>query len=118
MTSAILRGDVYICNFGEKEDHTIAKKRPVVIIQNNKANMVSSVVIVSPITSNERVGQLPVGVKLTHGVTGLDNVSYAHLGQIYTVDKGDLSNKTGSVPAGEMQRIDEAIKVSLGLEEF
>ncbi len=116
VSSRILRGDIYMCDFGASEDHTMAKERPVIIIQNNLANRVSEVVIISPITSSERVRQLPVGVELNPGPTGLDHVSFAHLGHIYTVDKGDLLNRIGAATPTEMQEIDYAIKVSLGLQ--
>ncbi len=112
----ILRGDLFLCSFGKTGDHTMEKTRPVVIIQNNLANRVSQTVIVTTITSNPRVLQLPVGVELEPGCTGLDNVSYVHLGHIYTIDKTKLIKKLGTVPPTKMQKISEAILVSLDLK--
>ncbi|MDD5687830.1 MAG: type II toxin-antitoxin system PemK/MazF family toxin [Elusimicrobia bacterium] len=112
----ILRGDIYLVDFGESEGHTIRKKRPVVVIQYNLANRLSQTVIITVIRSNEKVGQLPVGVKLETGLTGLDHISYADLGHIYTVDKEELLSKIGTVPKADLQKMDEAIKISLGLK--
>lgn len=115
-TEHILRGDIYLVDFGESEGHTARKKRPVVVIQYNLANRLSQTVIIAVIRSNEKVGQLPVGVKLEPGLTGLDHISYVDLGHIYTVDKKALLKKIGNVPKTELQKIDEAIKISLGLK--
>lgn len=115
-TEQVLRGDIYLVDFGEAEGHTSRKKRPVVVIQYNLANKLSQTVIITTVRSNEKVGQLPVGVKLEPGLTGLDHISYADLGHIYTVDKKALLQKIGTVPKAELQKIAEAIKISLGLK--
>jgi mRNA interferase MazF len=114
----ILRGEVWIVKFGKAEDKTMAKTRPVVILQNNLANLKSGTTIVAAITSNDRVGQLPVGVKVEPGISGLTNTSYVHLGHIYTIDKNDLVNKIGRIDENEMNKIGEAIGKSLGLIEI
>ena len=60
----ILRGDIRLCDFGEPQGYTAAKKRPVVVVQNNVANRKSQTVIIAIIRTNPKVGELPVGVKL------------------------------------------------------
>lgn len=114
----VLRGDIRICNFGIPKGHTIAKRRPVVIIQNNVANEKSQTTIVAVIRSNPRVGELPIGVKLEPGITGLEHVSYVDMGHIYTVDKYMLSDRIGTVIPADMKRIDRAIDISLGKTEY
>ena len=114
--TSILRGDICLFDFGIQTDHTMSKRRPVVIIQNNMANKLSSHTIIASVRSNPRVGQLPVGVKLDSAATGLAHESYVDLGHIYTVDKCNLFKKIGVVSPAELQKIDAAIKVSLGLE--
>lgn len=115
---SILRGEIWLYAFGQTGDHTIEKTRPVVIIQNNFANLKSSTTIVGAIRTNPKVGQLPIGVKLEPGVTGLKEVSYADLGHIYTVDGNRLLKKVGSVPASDLEKIDKAICISLGIQEY
>ncbi len=114
----ILRGDIWLFAFGQTGDLTIEKTRPVIVIQNNFANLKSSTTIVSAIRTNPKVGQLPVGVKLSPGTTGLKEVSYADLGHIYTVDSTKLLKKVGSVPASDLEKISEAICISLGIKEY
>ncbi|OIO75940.1 MAG: hypothetical protein AUJ85_01670 [Elusimicrobia bacterium CG1_02_37_114] len=118
LNDKILRGDIWILDYGKPQDSPIiAKKRPVVVIQNNVANNCGSTVIVTSITSTSKLEQLPIGVKLEPGETGLHNVSFANLSQITTVDKKRLEKKIGSVPKSEMEGINKAIRISLGIEQ-
>lgn len=118
MEDIILRGDVRLCDFGEPQGYTIAKKRPVVVIQNNVANRKSQTIIIAVIRTNPKVGELPVGVRLEPGITGLKEISYVDLGHIYTVNKADLRQKIGSVPQSDMLKINVAIEISLGQRPY
>ncbi len=114
----ILRGDIRICDFGEPQGYTAAKKRPVVVVQNNVANRKSQTVIIAIIRTNPKVGELPVGVKLEPGVTGLKEISYVDLGHIYTVNRTGLRQRIGSVPKSQMLKIDIAKEISLGQRQY
>ena len=114
----ILRGDIRLCDFGEPQGYTAAKKRPVVVVQNNVANRKSQTVIVAIIRTNPKVGELPVGVKLEPGVTGLKEISYVDLGHIYTVNRTGLRQRIGSVPKSQMLKIDIAKEISLGQRQY
>ncbi len=114
----ILRGDIRLCDFGEPQGYTAAKKRPVVVIQNNVANRKSQTIIVTIIRTNPKVGQLPVGVKVEPGPTGLKKISYVDLGHIYTVNKADLGQKIGSINKSTMLKIDIAKEISLGQRDY
>lgn len=114
----ILRADIRLCDFGLPTGYTAAKKRPVVVIQNNVANRKSQTIIVTIIRTNPKVGELPVGVKLEPGVTGLDHTSYVDLGHIYTVNRSDLGPRFGSVPPAHMREIDHAKEISLGEKPY
>lgn len=114
----ILRGDIRLCDFGEPQGYTAAKKRPVVVVQNNVANRKSQTVIIAIIRTNPKVGQLPVGVKLEPGVTGLKEISYVDLGHIYTVNRTGLRQRIGSVPRSQMLKIDIAKEISLGQRQY
>ena len=114
----VLRGDIRLCDFGQPQGYTAAKKRPVVVIQNNIANRKSQTVIIAVIRTNPKVGELPVGVKLEPGVTGLEEISYVDLGHIYTVNKGDLRQRIGSVSRSHMLKIDIAKEISLGQRQY
>ena len=114
----VLRGDIRLCDFGEPHGYRAAKKRPVVVIQNDIANRRSRTVIVTIVRTNPRVGELPVGVKLEPGVTGLKETSYVDLGHIYTINKSGLGVKIGSVSRSDILKIDIAKEISLGQRQY
>ena len=84
--------------------------RPVVIIQNDRGNRFSPTVIVAAITGQDK-RNLPTHTKLK--TTGLPKESTALLEQIRTLDKSRLLEKLGDVSESEMNRITEALRVSI-----
>ena len=84
--------------------------RPVVIIQNDRGNYFSPTVIVAAITGQVKK-ELPTHTKIK--TTGLPKESTALLEQIRTVDKTRLLEKIGEVSVDEMNRITEALRVSI-----
>lgn len=112
-TSIILRGSIYLID--DPKTYKTPKKRPVIVIQNNMGNKFSSDIVIAIIRSNPKTAELPTGVELHPGQTGLKHTSYADMSHIYTIPKGVLNNKIGTVPPLIMQSIDEALKASLSL---
>lgn len=120
-TISINRGDIVLLDFGRpasQDDHTAAKTRPALVIQNNVANRNSPVTIVATITTNPKVELLPVGVRLEPGQTGLAQTSYVDLGHIYTVNKISIKKVIGSVHRIDITKIDCALGISLGIKEY
>jgi mRNA interferase MazF len=73
-------------------------------------------IIVAPITSTVRFPLNPVHVLLeANPTTGLDVTSVALLNQIRAVDRVRLIRRLGIVDEQTLDRVDEAIKISLGL---
>lgn len=112
------RGEIYWLDFGPATGAEMREPHPVLIIQNDISNQVSTLTIVAAITSNLRVADLPVGVRIDPSESGLPDPSVVHLGHIYPVDKRRLQRRVGHLPETLMQEIDEAIQVSLGLSPF
>lgn len=120
-TIALRRGDIVIVDFSKPagpDNHTAAKIRPVLVIQNDVANRKSPVTIISIITANPKIGMLPVGVRLEPGQTGLAEISYVDLGHIYTINKSRIQKVIGYVPKVDMVKVNCAIAMSLGLQEY
>jgi len=110
------RGDIYVTALDPTLGHEIQKTRPALIIQNDVSNRVSEVTIVAPITSTVRFPLNPVHVLLTADkATGLGVTSVAVFNQIRAVDRVRLVKRLGSVDQETLGRVDEAIKISLGL---
>ncbi|MFQ6066351.1 MAG: type II toxin-antitoxin system PemK/MazF family toxin [bacterium] len=112
------RGEIYHVDFSPVHGKEIKGVHPALIIQNDVANEVSQLTIVAAITSTLKVAKLPVGVEISPRESGLPYRSAIHLGQIYTIDQHRLQRRVGKLPKTIMNKIDEAIQVSLGLRKF
>ena len=108
------RGDVLLIDFDPIRGSEQGKIRPAVVIQNDVANKYSPVLIVSAITSNLRAPH-PTDVEIFAPTGGLSKNSKILLNQIRTVDKVRVIQKLGHLPDEIMCKVDEALKISLGL---
>ena len=86
--------------------------RPVIIIQNDVGNKKSSTVIVAAITSRNKKA-LPTHIVLE--TVGLNERSTVLLEQIRTIDKARLDAKLGQASNHDMQKIDDALRISVGV---
>ncbi len=110
----IERGDIYLLEIGGQE----RRKQPVLVIQNDIGNRFCNSIIVVPLLPNLRLKTLLLGVLLTAGGSnGLPADHIALLSQIMTVDKSYFrrDNFIGRPDEKTLERVDEAIKLSLGL---
>jgi mRNA interferase MazF len=109
----IRRGEVYLVGRESK------KTRPAVIIQNDVGNRHSPVTIVAAITSKVSEVLYPVEVVVSpSGANGLETLSAIRLDHIRTIDKQRLIKRLGAVDHSIMKKVDEAIKISMGLIEL
>lgn len=90
--------------------------RPVLIIQNNIGNRYSPTVIVAAITSRTGKPPLPTHVPL-HSTPGLWKSSVILLEQVRTIDRSRLRKYIGHLSPDTLQRVDQALAVSFGMEE-
>jgi len=112
------RGEIYYLDFGSPPGKEIAESHPALVIQNDIGNRASQLTIVAAITSNLRVTRLPVGVEISPEESGLPHLSVVHLGQIYTVDQKRLKQVVGMLPESTMEKVNNAVAISLGLASF
>ena len=110
------RGEIFLTALDPTVGREIRKTRPAVIIQNDISNRLTDVTIVAPITSNVRFPLNPVHVLLAAGQrTGLSVTSVALLNQIRAIDRKRLIKRLGAIDMETLERVEEAIKLSLGL---
>ena len=110
------RGDIYLCSFDPTVGHEIKKTRPALVIQNDTGNRYSPLTIVAAITS--AVSPVPYPVEVVIDPTagnGLEVRSAIRLDQIRTVDRQRLVRRLGVIEAATKAKVDEALKISLGL---
>ena len=111
------RGEVYLTALDPTIGREIKKTRPALVIQNDVSNRHSDITIVAPITSTVRFPMNPVHVLLSTGKeTGLVVPSVALFNQIRAVDRARLIKRLGAVDQETLDRVDEAIEISLGLK--
>ena len=110
------RGEIYLTALDPTLGREIQKTRPALIVQNDVANRLSDMTIVAPITSTVRFPLNPVHVLLpADPFTGLTVTSVALFSQIRAVDRMRLIRRLGVVDDATLERVDEAIQISLGL---
>ncbi|MCI7238986.1 MAG: type II toxin-antitoxin system PemK/MazF family toxin [Anaerococcus sp.] len=111
----IKRGDLFYADLSPVVGSEQGGVRPVIIVQNNIGNKYSPTIIIAPITSQLNKAKLPTHVKLKGNEYGLPKNSVALLEQLRTIDKRRLRDKIGSFDEDIMDKIDNAIEISLDL---
>ena len=110
----IRRGDIYYADLSPVIGSEQGGLRPVLIVQNDVGNKYSPTVIAAAITSQMNKSKLPTHIELSENY-GLSKESVILLEQVRTLDKARLKEKLGHIDRQTMQKVDQAISVSLGL---
>ena len=104
--------------FPQLLDHEQGGVRPVLVIQNNIGNRFSPTVIIAAITAQIQKAKLPTHVEIDAKRYGFERDSVILLEQIRTIDKQRLTDKITHLDDEMMEKVDEALQISLGLIEF
>ena len=112
------RGEVYLVSFDPTLGTEIQKTRPALILQNDISNQYSPITIVAAITSQFKKPPFPTDVLLTPPEGGLDTQSAVLLNQIRSIDKRRLIKLLGALRPETMNRVNDALQISLGLVEL
>lgn len=111
----VRRGDLVLVDLDPTKGGEIQKTRPAVVIQNDVGNEHSTTTIVAPVTSTYR--GYPFEVELEADEEDVEKDSSVLLDQIRTVSvEHRVRRKRGCVSDGKMREVDEAIKLSLGVD--
>ena len=113
--AGIRRGDVVRVRFDPTEGAEQAGERPALVISPDLINERSPVILVASLTSRktERVYSFEVLIEPPEG--GLSLRSKALLLQLRSIDKTRITGQYGSVSADTMRRVDDALKIAVGL---
>ena len=107
----IKRGDIYKADLSPVVGSEQGGIRPVVIVQNDMGNRYSPTIIVVPITTRLNKENLPTHTKINN--SSLLKESIALMEQIRTIDKSRLIEFIGVLNESEMNRITEALRISI-----
>ena len=114
----VKRGEIYFANLGDSTHNLHSEQegfRPVLILQNDIGNKYSPTVIVACLTSKIYKNKIPTHVFLSAANYALNCDSLVLCEQIKTLDKLRLKNKIATINYLDQQRVDRAVKLSLGL---
>lgn len=114
----IKRGDLYFADLTPVVGSEQGGNRPVLIIQNNVGNKYSPTVIVAALTTKLQKAKMPTHIFVPSAVSGLKRDSIILLEQIRTIDKIRLGAKIGEVESKTLEEVDQALKVSLGVNKW
>ncbi|WP_394739844.1 type II toxin-antitoxin system PemK/MazF family toxin [Natronococcus roseus] len=111
----VRRGDVVIVRFDPAEGHEMKKTRPAVVVQNDIGNENSSTTIVAPATGTYR--GYPFEILVEAAESPFEKDSSVRLDQIRVVSiEKRIHSVIGSLDTETMEAVDEALKLSLGLD--
>jgi mRNA interferase MazF len=112
LVKEVSQGEVYWLDFGPASGSAPAERHPCVVVQSdafNRSRIASTVVCL--ITSNISRSRNPGNVLLKKGDANLPKDSVVNVTQVQTVDRSDLSERIGRLPAGKVDAIREGLEL-------
>lgn len=114
----VKRGYIFFADLSPVVGSEQGGVRPVLVVQNDVGNKYSPTVIIAAITSQIEKAKLPTHVEVEAKEYGLEKDSVILLEQIRTIDKQRLQGKVTELDGRVMQKVSQALKISLGLIDF
>lgn len=111
----IKRGEIYLAALDPVLGKEISKTRPVVIVSNNKNNLLSGTVTILPISSQNIDKIYPFELFLPTGSGNLPKDSKVKTDQILTIDKMRIVKLIGELKQNQIEEVERAIKIHLDL---
>jgi Growth inhibitor len=112
----IKRGDIFYADLRPVIGSEQGGIRPVLIIQNNVGNKHSPTVICAAITSKMNKAKLPTHVEIEAAKYDIVKDSVILLEQLRTIDKKRLKDKVCHLDSEILEKINQAVLVSLELD--
>ena len=112
----IKRGDIYYADLRPVVGYEQGGVRPVLVIQNDIGNRHSPTVICAAITSKMNKAKLPTHVELDTRRCNMVKDSVILLEQLRTIDKQRLKEKICHIDSDLLERVNQALKISLELD--
>jgi mRNA interferase MazF len=114
----VKRGDIFYADLSPIVGSEQGGIRPVLVVQNDVGNKYSPTVIVVAITAQIDKAKLPTHIEVNSGEYSLEKDSVILTEQIRTIDKKRLKDKIAHLDQDIMERVNEALLISLGLIDF
>ena len=114
----IRRGDIFYANLNPVLGSEQGGLRPELIIQNDIGNMYSPTTIIAAITSRIKRAKLPTHIAISAIRYQLEKDSVILLEQVRTIDKQRLKERIAHLDDETMEKVENALMISLGLKEL
>lgn len=112
----IQRGDVWWVELDAPRGSAPGFRRPVLVVQSDAFNRSRIGTIVAlTLTSNIRLADAPGNVLLPRRDSGLPKDSVANVSQLVTLDRTDLIERVGSLPAELLRQVERGLRLALDL---
>ena len=111
------RGDIYLVDLGTNIGSEQGGCRPVLLVQNDIGNHFGPTLIVAPVSSRYWKKSKQPTHTLIEGIQNLSSPSVVLTEQLLTIDKLRAMKYLGKVPEDQMQNVNKAVMVSLGLKQ-
>ena len=110
------RGEVWWANLGKPRGSEPGYRGPVVVVQSDDFNRsaIATVVVVG-VTTNPDLAQAPGNVPCRPRASGLPRPSVINVSQIATVDRRQLLERVGRLPAALLEQVDQGLRAVLSL---
>ena len=110
------RGEVWWVDFGQPFGSEPGYRRPAVVVQADAFNKSQlGTVLLVPLTRTVEWAKAPGNVLLRPKHTGLKHPSVANVSQLTVSDRRRLIEKAGMLPTLALGRLDEGLRLVLGL---
>lgn len=109
----IKRGELYYADLSPVVGSEQGGVRPVLIVQNDVGNRYSPTIIAAAVTSRINKAKLPTHIEVDT-TCGLEKESVVLTEQLRTLDKRRLKDKIGSIDKSAMEKVNNALLISLG----
>ena len=110
----IKRGDIFYADLDPVVGSEQGGIRPVLIVQNNVGNKYSPTHVVLPLSTAQK-NHLPTHINIKAS-KALPKDSIVLAEQIRTIDRYRLKNYVGSVDLELMEKVEKAMKISIGVD--
>ncbi len=115
----IKQGDVYWIDLDGPKGSEPGFRCPYVVVQNNIFNKSRiNTIVVCALTSNIKRAEVPGNVLLKKGEANLKKESVVNVAQVVTVDRADLTEKTGTLSSSRVHQIIAGLKLVIEPKEI
>ena len=112
----IKRGDILLIDLEPVKGSEQGRVRPCLIVQSDLFNKYSPTTIIVPITTHLPDKNYPQTIIIDRKDSGLDKNSAFLCNQVRTIStKERMISRIGKLNSKAIQRVDDALKISLGL---